>query len=135
MQLQLLLDYESVLDYAMIIAIYTAPYVLLLMRANPLRGQVGEGLALKIETLLGQRRRVVKRVPFGAQKVDISRAQPPPPCPSNRFDCITYQAVSIRGLKIVLSGYRTRIRDPVPFLTPGSGIQNRFFSGSRIPNL
>jgi hypothetical protein len=33
---------------------------------------------------------------------------------------------------------RIRIRDPVPFLTPGSGIRNRFFpdprSGSRIPN-
>jgi hypothetical protein len=27
-----------------------------------------------------------------------------------------------------------RIRDPVPFLTPGSGIQNRFFSGSLIPD-
>jgi hypothetical protein len=28
--------------------IYTAPYVMLLMRANPLRGQVGGGWALEI---------------------------------------------------------------------------------------
>jgi hypothetical protein len=33
--------------------IYTAPYELLLMRANPLRGQVGGGWALEVDTLLG----------------------------------------------------------------------------------
>jgi hypothetical protein len=40
------------------------------MRADPLRGQVGEGLALEIETFLGPVRwhRVVRRVPFWAQK-------------------------------------------------------------------
>ncbi len=31
----------------------TAPYVMLLMRANPLREQVGGGWALKIETFCG----------------------------------------------------------------------------------
>jgi hypothetical protein len=30
--------------------IYTAPYVLFLMRADPLRGQVGGGWALETET-------------------------------------------------------------------------------------
>jgi hypothetical protein len=30
--------------------IFTAPYVMLLMMANPLRGQVGGGWALEIET-------------------------------------------------------------------------------------
>jgi hypothetical protein len=33
--------------------IYTAPYVMLFMRANPLQGQVGGGRALEIETFLG----------------------------------------------------------------------------------
>ncbi len=50
--------------------IYTAPYVTLLMRANPLRGQVGGDWALEIDTFLGPVKwhRAVKRVPFGAQK-------------------------------------------------------------------
>jgi hypothetical protein len=33
--------------------IYTAPYVMLLIRANPFQGQVGGGCALEIETILG----------------------------------------------------------------------------------
>jgi hypothetical protein len=33
--------------------IYSAPYVMCLMRAEPLRGQVRGGLALEIETFLG----------------------------------------------------------------------------------
>jgi hypothetical protein len=33
--------------------IYMTPFEMLLMRANPLRGQVGEGWALEIETFLG----------------------------------------------------------------------------------
>ncbi len=33
--------------------IYTASYKMLLMRENPLRGQVGGGWALEIETFLG----------------------------------------------------------------------------------
>jgi hypothetical protein len=50
--------------------IFTAPYVLLLMRENPLRGQVGGGWALEIETILGpvKRCRAFRRVPFGTQK-------------------------------------------------------------------
>jgi hypothetical protein len=45
------------------------PYVMLLMRANPLRGQVGGGWALEIEIFLGAVKwhRAVRRVPFGAQ--------------------------------------------------------------------
>jgi hypothetical protein len=35
------------------IMIYTAPYVMFLMRADPLRGQVGGGWALDIDALLG----------------------------------------------------------------------------------
>ncbi len=35
--------------------IYTATYVVLLMRAYPLRGQVGGDWALEIETFLGER--------------------------------------------------------------------------------
>jgi hypothetical protein len=50
--------------------IYTAPYVMFLMRADPLRGQVGGGWALEIETFLGPVKwhGAVRRVPFGAQK-------------------------------------------------------------------
>jgi|688.fasta_scaffold492014_1 hypothetical protein len=33
--------------------IYTAPYIMLFMWANPLRGQVGGGLALEIKSFLG----------------------------------------------------------------------------------
>jgi hypothetical protein len=33
--------------------IYKTPYVMLLMRTNLIRGQVGGGLGLKIETFLG----------------------------------------------------------------------------------
>jgi hypothetical protein len=49
---------------------YTAPYVMCLMREDPLRGQVGGGWALEIETFLGPVKwhRAVRRVPFGAQK-------------------------------------------------------------------
>ena len=50
--------------------IYTAPYVMFLMRVDPLRGQVGGGWALEIETFLGPMKwhGAVRRVPFGAQK-------------------------------------------------------------------
>ncbi len=43
---------------------------MLLMRAKPLRRQVGGGWALEIETFLGPVKwhRAVRRVPFGAQK-------------------------------------------------------------------
>ncbi len=50
--------------------IYTAPYVLLLMRANPLRGQVGGDWALEIKTFLGPVKwyRAARRVQLGTQK-------------------------------------------------------------------
>ena len=46
------------------------PYEMFLMRADPLRGQVGGGWALEIETFLGPVKwnGAVRRVPFGAQK-------------------------------------------------------------------
>jgi hypothetical protein len=50
--------------------IYTAPYIMFLMLEDTLRGQVGGGWALEIETFLGPVKwhRTVRRVPFGAQK-------------------------------------------------------------------
>jgi hypothetical protein len=53
---------------------YTAQYVMLLMRANTLRGQVGSGGAQEIKTFLGPVKwhRAVRRVPFGAQKRSMS---------------------------------------------------------------
>jgi hypothetical protein len=48
--------------------IYTAPCVMFLMRADTLRGQVGGGWALEIETFLGPVNRADRRVPFGTQK-------------------------------------------------------------------
>ncbi len=50
--------------------IYTAPCIVLLMRPDPLRGQVGGGWALEIESSLGhvKWRRADRRVLFGAQK-------------------------------------------------------------------
>ncbi len=52
----------------LILAIYGP--VMQLMRANSLRGQVGGGWVLEIETFLGPVKwhRAVRRVPFGAQK-------------------------------------------------------------------
>jgi hypothetical protein len=43
--------------------IYTAPYVMFLMRADPLRGQVSGGWALKWQR--------AERVPFEPKKVEI----------------------------------------------------------------
>jgi hypothetical protein len=60
--------------------IYAAPHAMFLMRADPLRGQVGGVCALEIETFLGpvKRHRAVRRVPFRAQKSReiISTLQP-----------------------------------------------------------
>jgi hypothetical protein len=44
-------------------------HAILLMRANPLRGKVGGGWTLEIETFLGPVKwhLAVRRVPFGAQ--------------------------------------------------------------------
>jgi len=46
------------------------------MRAYPLRGQVGGGRALEIESFLGPVKwnPADRRMPFGAQKLEISRA-------------------------------------------------------------
>ncbi len=57
--------------------IYTALYIMLLMRANTLQGQVGGGGALEIETFLGSMKwhRAVRRVPFEAQKVKFCPLQ------------------------------------------------------------
>ncbi len=83
--------------------IYMTPYVILLMRADTLRGQVGGGWALEIETfwaLWNGIKQLGKCHFFGAQKVEIYRAQPPSTCPSNgfaRMKTILCRAISIRG--------------------------------------
>ncbi len=53
--------------------IYTAPYVMFLMLADPLRGQLGGGWGLEIDTFLGPVKwhRAVGRVPFWAQKFEM----------------------------------------------------------------
>jgi hypothetical protein len=50
--------------------IYTAQYIMLLMRENPLQGQVVEGWALEIEPFLGPVKwpRDIRQVPFGTKK-------------------------------------------------------------------
>ncbi len=65
--------------------IYTPQKVIFLMPADPLRGQVGGGWALEIETWALKWQRAKGRVPFGPKKVEISRAQLPPTCPSYGF--------------------------------------------------
>ncbi len=54
--------------------IYTAPCVMFLMHADPLRRQVAGGWALKIESFLGpvQWHQADRRVPFGAEKTQKS---------------------------------------------------------------
>jgi hypothetical protein len=56
--------------------IYTVPYVMFLMRENPLQGKVVGGWAQKIETFMGKTvkwQRAVRRLPFGAQKHYLCR--------------------------------------------------------------
>jgi hypothetical protein len=50
--------------------IYTSSYVIVLMRADLLQGQVGRGWALEIETFLGPVtwHRAVRRFQLGSQK-------------------------------------------------------------------
>jgi hypothetical protein len=55
--------------------IYKAPYVMFLMSADPLRGQVGGGWALEFETFGALKCQRAKRVPFGAKKVDSVSAK------------------------------------------------------------
>jgi hypothetical protein len=60
------------------------------MRAYTLRGEVGGGWALEFPSFLGpvEWEWADGRVPFGAQKLGNSRAQPPPTSPSNKYACI-----------------------------------------------
>ncbi len=50
--------------------IYTASYVMVLMRADPLQGQVGRGWALEVDTFMAPVtwHRAVKRVQLGHNK-------------------------------------------------------------------
>jgi hypothetical protein len=49
---------------------YTAPYVMFLMRADPLQGQVGGGWALEIETFLVPEMATSEASAFGPKKVE-----------------------------------------------------------------
>jgi hypothetical protein len=59
--------------------IYTAPCVMLLMRADTLRGGVVGGLALEISSFVGpcEMARADRRVPLGAQNPDPRVFRPP----------------------------------------------------------
>jgi hypothetical protein len=65
--------------------LYT-PYVMVLMRATPLRGQVRGGWTLEIKTFLGPVKwhRTIRRVPFGAQKIRDFRVFPYGPDSNSR---------------------------------------------------
>jgi hypothetical protein len=60
--------------------LFTATCVMLLMRVASFTRVSGRGLALEIETLLSPVKwhRADRGVPFGAQKVEISRPNPLP---------------------------------------------------------
>jgi hypothetical protein len=80
--------------------IYTALYVMFLVRA--IRGQVGGGWALEIKTFLGPVKwhQAVLWVPFGAQKSQdfqgpTSSHLPVIDLPASKI--VQYRAVSIRG--------------------------------------
>jgi hypothetical protein len=53
--------------------IYTAPYVMFLICADQLRGQVGGGWALEIETLLGPEMATSETSAIWAQKSRLSQ--------------------------------------------------------------
>jgi hypothetical protein len=61
--------------------IYMAPYIMPLIRENPLRREVGGGWALEINTFLGtvKWQQAVRRVTFRAQK--SQNLQGPTPLP------------------------------------------------------
>ncbi len=65
--------------------IYAAPCIMLLMRAASITRASGRGLGPGNREFLGPWKwhRADMQVSFGAQKLEISRAQPPPTCPSN----------------------------------------------------
>ncbi len=70
--------------------IYTAPCIIVWMRAYPLRGQVGGGWVLEFKSFLGPVKwyRADRQEPYGAKKLENSRAQPPPTCPSYEYASI-----------------------------------------------
>ncbi len=65
--------------------IYTAPCIMFWMCAYPLRGELGGGWALMFSIFSGSVKWhwADRGVPFGAQKLENSRAQPPPTSLSN----------------------------------------------------
>jgi hypothetical protein len=78
--------------------IYTAQCILFWMRAYPLRGQVGGGWNLEIESFLGPVKCIepIGECHLGPKKLEISRAQPRPTFPSNgyaRIQNIMHRAV------------------------------------------
>jgi hypothetical protein len=82
------------------------------MRAYPLGGEVGGGLALEFESFLGPVKwhRADRRVPFGTQKLENPRAQPPPTSPPNGYARIRGKVGSGRGRSegAVLEGENNR---------------------------
>ncbi len=52
--------------------IYTAPYVMFLMRADPLRGQAGGGWAQEIETFFGPEMATSEASAIWSQKSDYT---------------------------------------------------------------
>jgi hypothetical protein len=65
--------------------IYTAPCVMLLMRADKLHGHVGWVWALENGECFGPCDGIepIGKCHLGPEKLAISRAQPPPTCPRN----------------------------------------------------
>jgi hypothetical protein len=66
--------------------IYTDPYAMLLMRANPLETGRGLGPGVEIKTFLGPVKwhRALVECHLGPKKVEISRDQTPPTCPHQK---------------------------------------------------
>jgi hypothetical protein len=71
--------------------ISTAPCVMFLMRADTLRGGVGWGLALEIESFVGPwkwHRSDIGECHLGPIKLEISSANPPATSPNNGPACL-----------------------------------------------
>ncbi len=79
--------------------IYTAPCVIVLLRADTLCGEVGAGGWSWKSRVFGplEIARADRRVPFGAKKLEISSSNPTPPTSphnvSSRIKTITHWAV------------------------------------------
>jgi hypothetical protein len=89
--------------------IYTAPCVMFLMRADTLRGQVGGGWALEMESFLGPEKwhRADRRVPFGAPRFSPSDSPPSSPSPSRTYqkskaNCKVHK-VKLRYIKMYMA--------------------------------